>query len=29
MGPSTPKATEKLAKDREALLAFFDWPTEH
>jgi transposase-like protein len=24
-----PKATEKLAKDREALLAFFDFPAEH
>jgi transposase-like protein len=24
-----PKATEKVAKDREALLAFFDFPAEH
>ena len=24
-----PKATEKLVKDREALLAFFDFPAEH
>jgi putative transposase len=24
-----PKATEKLAKDREALLAFFDFPADH
>ena len=24
-----PKATEKMAKDREALLAFFDFPAEH
>ena len=24
-----PKATEKIEKDREALLAFFDFPAEH
>ncbi len=24
-----PKATEKMTKDREALLAFFDFPAEH
>ena len=24
-----PKATDKLAKDREALLAFYDFPAEH
>ena len=24
-----PKATEKLAKDRDALLAFYDFPAEH
>jgi putative transposase len=28
-GAKYPKATEKLEKDREALLAFFDFPAEH
>lgn len=28
-GAKYPKATEKLAKDREALLAFYDFPAEH
>jgi len=28
-GAKYPKATEKLAKDREALLAFFDFPADH
>lgn len=27
--PKYPKATEKLLKDREALLAFYDFPAEH
>ena len=28
-GAKYPKATDKLAKDREALLAFYDFPAEH
>jgi transposase-like protein len=28
-GAKYPKATEKLAKDREALLSFYDFPAEH
>jgi putative transposase len=28
-GAKYPKATEKLAKDRDALLAFYDFPAEH
>lgn len=28
-GTKYPKATEKLTKDREALLAFYDFPAEH
>jgi putative transposase len=28
-GAKYPKATEKLTKDREALLAFYDFPAEH
>lgn len=28
-GVKYPKATEKLMKDREALLAFYDFPAEH
>ena len=28
-GAKYPKATEKLTKDRDALLAFYDFPAEH